>query len=76
MMRVRERRPWEARTGGHPGIESDWRIARLIDGIAAGGRGALSLNLRWEAGELAFYDPATGQGMVTLEDERARADTA
>ena len=76
MMRVRERMPYEERTGGHPRIESDWRIARLIDGIAAGDRGALNLYLRWKVGELVFDDPAAGQGIVTLEDGRACADTA
>ena len=36
----------------------------------------LDLNIRWESGELAFYDPATGRPIATLEDERSRADTA
>ena len=34
------------------------------------------LNLRWERGELAFYDPATGRPIATLADERARTDSA
>jgi hypothetical protein len=34
----------------------------------------LNLSLRWERGELVFYDPATGRRIATLEDEReARA---
>ena len=37
---------------------------------------ALGLHLRWERGELVFYDPATGRRIANLEDERARADTA
>ena len=61
---------------GHPRIEPDWRIARLIDGIAGGGRGALNLYLRWEAGEPVFHASATRQCIVALEDGRARADAA
>ena len=33
---------------------------------------ALDLNIRWEAGELLFYDPTTGRPVATLEDERAK----
>ncbi len=43
----------------------------------------LNLNIRWERGRLAWYDPATGRHIVTFEDERAariqaeaRADNA
>ena len=36
----------------------------------------LDLYLRWEAGELVFYDPATNRPILTYEDQRARADTA
>ena len=42
----------------------------------AGYSPALNLYLRWERGELEFYDPATGRPIATLKDERARADTA
>ncbi len=31
---------------------------------------ALNLNLRWEEGRLVWHDPATGQPILTLEDER------
>ena len=34
----------------------------------------LDLYLRWERGELALIDPATGRRIATFEDERARAD--
>ena len=37
---------------------------------------ALGLYLRWVEDELAFYDPAMGAPISTLESERSRADTA
>ena len=50
-------------------------IEELDGGNLQGHSAALGLNLRWEGGELVFYDPATGRRIVTLEDERARADS-
>ena len=49
-------------------------IEELPDGSLQGYSAALNLYLRWERGELVFYDPATGRPIATLEDERARAD--
>ena len=46
------------------------QIDELDDGSLQGHSAALDLHLRWESGELAFYDPATGRRIVTLEDER------
>ena len=81
-------------TGRHHGtrlagerLENGEYVALSIEELPGGGlRGysaALNLYLRWESGELMFYDPATGRPIVTLEDERAarlaaedRADTA
>ena len=37
---------------------------------------ALNLNIRWERGELVFYDPETDRPIATLEYERARAKAA
>ena len=51
-------------------------IEELPGGSLQGYSAVLGLYLRWERGELAFYDPATGRRIVTLEDERARADAA
>ena len=51
-------------------------IEELQDGSLQGYSEALGLHLRWERGELVFYDPATGRRIANLEDERARADTA
>ncbi len=36
----------------------------------------LDLHLRWEDGELVFYDPATGRPIATMAGERARAAAA
>ena len=51
-------------------------IEDLPDGSLQGYSSVLELYLRWEQGELVFYDPSTGRPIATLEDERARADTA
>ncbi len=51
-------------------------ITELPDGSLQGYSPALGLYLRWEQGELAFRDPATGQPIATFESERARADSA
>ena len=51
-------------------------IEDLPDGSLQGYSPVLDLYLRWERGELVFYDPSTGRPIATLEDERARADTA
>ncbi len=49
-------------------------IEELPNGSLQGYSPALNLRLRWETGELVFYDPATGRPIVTLEDERAQAN--
>ena len=51
-------------------------IAELPDGSLQGYSAMLDLYLRWEAGELLFYDPATQRPILTYEDQRARADNA
>ena len=67
-------------------------VEELPDGSMQGYSAALNLSLRWvpserppyregparglERGQLAWHDPATGRPIATLEDERARADTA
>ena len=48
-------------------------ITELPDGSLQGYSPALGLHLRWERGELAFHDPATGQPIATFESERERA---
>ena len=49
-------------------------IEELPDGGLQGHSEALNLLLRWERGELRFYDPATEAPILTMQDERARAD--
>ena len=51
-------------------------IEELPDGSLQGYSPVLNLNIRWERGELVFYDPSTGRPIATLEDERARAAAA
>ena len=34
----------------------------------------LDLHLRWEDGQLGWYDPATGRHIIRFDDERERAD--
>lgn len=51
-------------------------IAELPDDALQGYSPALNLLLRWEHGDLAFHDPATGRHIVTYDDLQARAETA
>ena len=46
-------------------------IEELPDGSLQGYSAVLDLNLRWERGELVFYDLVTDRPIATLEDERA-----
>ena len=45
-------------------------IETLEDGSLQGYSAALNLNLRWEAGQLGWYDPATNRHIATFEEER------
>ena len=45
-------------------------IEELPDGSLQGYSAALRLNIRWEEGEIVFYDPDTGGRIATFEDER------
>ena len=68
-----------ARLAGDRLVDGEYvaiEIAELPDGSLQGYSAVLNLHLRWEGGELAFYDPATSRRIATLEDERARADAA
>ena len=51
-------------------------IVELSDGALEGYSQALNLNIRWERGELGWYDPATGLHIPTFDSERTRADNA
>ena len=48
----------------------------MADGVLQGYSAVLNLNLRWDRGELRWYDPATGRHITTFVDERDRADRA
>ena len=68
-----------ARLAGERLVTGDYvaiAIGELPGGGLQGYSAVLDLHLRWEEGELRFYDPATGRGIATLADERARADAA
>ena len=49
-------------------------IEDLANGGLQGYSPVLNLHIRWEGGELRFYDPGTGRPIATLADERARAN--
>ena len=54
-------------------VDGEYRpipIERIADGILQGYSEVLNLNLRWEHGQLKWYDPETGRHIVTFEDER------
>ena len=51
-------------------------IVDIGDGILQGHIAVLDLNLRWEDGQLAWHDPATGQHIATFDSERSRAEAA
>ena len=46
-------------------------IRQIEEDVLEGYSAALNLIIRWERGQLAWYDPATGRHIVTFEDERA-----
>ena len=45
-------------------------IEPIGDGVLQGHSRVLNLYLRWEQGQLKWYDPETGRHIATLEDER------
>ena len=66
-----------ARLGGDILVDGRYQpvaIEEVGDGALQGYSPMLDLYLRWEQGELALIDPATGRRIATFEDERARAD--
>ena len=46
------------------------------DDILQGHSAVLNLDLRWEQGQLKWYDPGTGRHIATYDDQVARADQA
>ncbi len=47
-------------------------VEELGNGILQGYSQVLNLHLRWENGQLGWYDPATGQHIVTLDEAKTR----
>ena len=51
-------------------------IEEIQEGILQGYSASLNLILRWDHGELRWYDPATNQHIVTYDTLVRRADSA
>ena len=49
-------------------------VGNVEEGILQGYSAALNLHLRWEHGQLGWYDPSTGQHILTYEDQRDLAE--
>ena len=58
------------------GVYEPIPIDRVDDETWEGRSNVLNLDLRWEKGQLGWYDPGTGLHIVRLSDERTRADNA
>ena len=57
------------------GVYQPIPIDELDDDVLQGYSAALNLILRWERGQLGWYDPRTEQHIATFDTERARADS-
>lgn len=51
-------------------------VQELSEGVLQGYIEVLDLNIRWEHGQLGWYDPATGFHIPTFDSERERAEDA
>ena len=64
-----------ARLGGDQLVNGEYQpfsISTLEDDVLEGYSPALNLFIRWERGELRWYDPATGRPLVTIAEAQAR----
>ncbi len=50
-------------------------IEQVQEGVLQGHSTVLNLYIRWEHGQLAWHDPATGRHILTYDDQRERADS-
>ena len=57
------------------GVYEAIEVDRLSEDTLQGHSDVLGLDIRWHAGRLEWYDPVTGRHIVTLGDERARAES-
>ena len=62
---------WPA-TGWWGGAYEPVAIEELDDGVLQGYSAVLNLHLRWEQGQLAWHDPATGRHIATFEERTRR----
>ena len=51
-------------------------IEEIAPGVLLGYSPALNLNIRWDHGQLVWWDPATEAPILTYEDQQRRADEA
>ena len=58
------------------GVYQPIPIEELEAEVRQGYSEVLNLHLRWEHGELGWYDPATGRPIPTYDDQVARAEAA
>ena len=64
-----------ARLGGDQLLNGEYQpfpIATLEDDVLEGYSPVLNLFIRWERGELRWYDPATGRPLVTIAEAQER----
>ena len=64
-----------ARLGGDQLVNGEYQpfpLATLEDDVLEGYSPALNLFIRWERGQLRWYDPTTGRALVTIEEAEAR----
>ena len=59
---------------GWPRASRDIPIEELPGGVLQGYSAVLNLHLRWDQGQLAWYDPATGNPILTYDNQHGRAD--
>ena len=58
------------------GIYQPIAIEVLAEDVLQGYSAVLNLDLRWEQGQLKWYDPETGRHIATYDDQVARAEDA
>jgi Uma2 family endonuclease len=58
------------------GVYQPIAIEVLAEDILQGYSAVLNLDLRWEQGQLKWYDPETGRHIATYDDQVARAENA
>ncbi len=58
------------------GVYRPVAIEELAGDILEGHSAVLNLDLRWEQGQLKWYDPETGRHIATYDDQVARAEDA